>query len=211
MGDIIKGIEFLGIPATIAIILVGIFLILQVIGELCELKGKIVPEFMKIRKYFKRKKQEKKEREDRLKRIDEKFASFETHYSAENIAKRDKWMDWVEERAIKYDESIIKLTENLIAITDALTKNTEMTEEMFIQDSRTIILAFAERAGQKDLVVSREEFNRVFKVYNKYEKFLEDHNKTNGEVDIAIKVIQEGYELRLKNHSFLEDLRGYNT
>ena len=59
MGDIMKGIEFLGIPATIAIALVGLFLILQVIGELCELKGKIVPEFLKIRKYFKRKKQEK--------------------------------------------------------------------------------------------------------------------------------------------------------
>ena len=119
-------------------------------------------------------------------------------------------MDWVNDRADKYDESIDKLAKSLTAITEALTKNTEMTEEMYIQDSRTIILSFAERAGQKDLVVSREEFNRVFKVYNKYEQFLEDHNKTNGEIDIAIKVIQEGYEFRLKNHSFLEDLRGYN-
>ena len=56
MGDIIKGIEFLGIPATVAIVLVGTFLVLQIIGELCELKGKVVPEFLKIRKYFKRKK-----------------------------------------------------------------------------------------------------------------------------------------------------------
>ena len=210
MGDIIKSIEFLGIPATIAIALVGLFLILQVIGELCELKGKIVPEFLKIRKYFKRKKQEKEEQRERLKRIDEKFAAFEAHYNPENIAKRDRWMDWVNNRADKYDESIDKLTESLDAIIEALTKNTKMTEEMFIQDSRTIILSFAERAGQKDLVVSREEFNRVFKVYNKYEQFLEDHNKTNGEIDIAIKVIQEGYEFRLKNHSFLEEIRGYN-
>lgn len=211
MGDIIKGIEFLGIPATIAIALVGLFLLLQIIGELCELKGKIVPEFLKVRKYFKRRKEEKEERRERLKRIDEKFAAFEVHYNPENIAKRDRWMDWVNNRADKYDESIDKLAESLTAITEALNKNTEMTEEMFIQDSRTIILSFAEKVGNPGTIVSREECKRVFKVYDKYEQFLKDHDKTNGEVDIAIKVIQEGYEARLKNNSFLEDLRGYNN
>ena len=32
---------------------------MQVIGEVCEFKGKAVPELMKIRKYFKRRKEEK--------------------------------------------------------------------------------------------------------------------------------------------------------
>lgn len=211
MGDIMKGIEFLGIPTTVAIIIIGLFLIMNIIGEIAEWAGKVVPEFLKVRKYFKRKKDEKIEQQERLKRVDEKFAAFEMHYNPENIAKRDKWMDWVNDRADKYDESIDKLTKGLDAIVEALTKNTEMTEEMFIQDSRTIILSFAEKAAQKDLVVSREEFNRVFKVYNKYEQFLEDHNKTNGEVDIAIKVIQDGYKFRLQNHLFFEDLRGSNN
>lgn len=206
-----KGIEFLGIPTTVAIIIIGLFLIMNIIGEIAEWAGKVVPEFLKVRKYFKRKKDEKIEQQERLKRVDEKFAAFEVHYNPENIAKRDKWMDWVNARADKYDESIDKLTKGLDAIVEALTKNTEMTEEMFIQDSRTIILSFAEKAAQKDLVVSREEFNRVFKVYNKYEQFLEDHNKTNGEVDIAIKVIQDGYKFRLQNHLFFEDLRGSNN
>ena len=211
MGDVMKGIEFLGIPTTVAIIIIGLFLIMNIIGEIAEWAGKVVPEFLKVRKYFKRKKDEKIEQQERLKRVDEKFAAFEVHYNPENIAKRDKWMDWVNARADKYDESIDKLTKGLDAIVEALTKNTEMTEEMFIQDSRTIILSFAEKAAQKDLVVSREEFNRVFKVYNKYEQFLEDHNKTNGEVDIAIKVIQDGYKFRLQNHLFFEDLRGSNN
>lgn len=211
MGDIMKGIEFLGVPTTVAIIIIGLFLIMNIIGEIAEWTGKVVPEFLKVRKYFKRKKDEKIEQQERLKRVDEKFAAFEMHYNPENIAKRDKWMDWVNDRTDKYDESIDKLTKGLDAIVEALTKNTEMTEEMFIQDSRTIILSFAEKAAQKDLVVSREEFNRVFKVYNKYEQFLEDHNKTNGEVDIAIKVIQDGYKFRLQNHLFFEDLRGSNN
>ena len=59
MGDILKSIEFLGIPTTIAIALVGLFLIFQVIGEIIELFGKTAPELIKIRKYFKRKKEEK--------------------------------------------------------------------------------------------------------------------------------------------------------
>lgn len=205
MGDIIKGIEFLGIPATIAIALVGLFLVLQVIGELCELKGKIVPEFLKVRKYFKRKKQEKEAEKALLERLAEKLESFENHYNPDNIARRNEWMQWVNDRAEKYDEAVREISE----LTKALIKNTEMTEEMFIQDSRTIILSFAERIGNPDTIVSREECKRVFKVYNKYENFLEEHKKTNGEVDIAIKVIQDGYETRLKDNSFLEDLRGY--
>ena len=35
------------------------FVIMQIIGELLEFKGKVVPEFIKIRKYFSRKKQER--------------------------------------------------------------------------------------------------------------------------------------------------------
>ena len=34
---------------------------------------------------------------------------------------------------------------------------------------------------------------------------------TNGEVDIAYGVIQDAYKERLRDHTFLEDVRGYNT
>ena len=59
-------------------------------------------------------------------------------------------------------------------------------------------------------VVSREEFNRVFKIYDKYEKFLDERKLTNGEVDIAMNMIKESYENHMKNHTFVEDVRGYN-
>ena len=48
-------IEYLNLPAKVAIALVGLFLLLQIVGEVLELKGKVVPEFVKVRKYFKRK------------------------------------------------------------------------------------------------------------------------------------------------------------
>ena len=54
------------------------------------------------------------------------------------------------------------------------------------------------------------EFNRIFKTYKNYENFLEKHNMTNGEVDIAYRIIKESYEDHMKNHTFVEDIRGYN-
>lgn len=194
-----------GVPAVIITIVTIVFILMQVIGEIIEFKGKVAPEFMKVRKYFKRKKLEKQEKTQLLKTIAEKFSGFEKHYSPENIDKRNQWMDWVEERAVKYDESIERLTANQQAITDALNKNTLVTNKMFIQNCRTIIINFSEKAGDYNNVVTREEFNRVFNVYEEYEEFLAENNMTNGEVDIAIEVIREAYAHRLRNHSFFED------
>jgi len=55
----INFIEYLNIPVTIAFAIVIIFFVIQIIGEILEFKGKVVPEIMKIRKYFARKKQER--------------------------------------------------------------------------------------------------------------------------------------------------------
>ena len=118
-------------------------------------------------------------------------------------------MNWVNDRAIVYDESIIEISKNLSDVTQALKDNTRLTEEMFIQSSRDRIIDFATKVADEKVPVSREEFNRIFKVYDKYEKFLEDHKMTNGEIDIAYRIIKESYEQHMRNHSFIEDIRGY--
>lgn len=206
-------IEYLNLPTKVVIVLVGMLLILQIIGELLEFKGKIVPEFMKIRKYFTRRKREKEEMAQTLKDVQSLLNDVNAHYSEDNIAKRDKWMEWVNSRAIVYDSSIGeigKISENLTNVTQALKDCTRMTEEMFVQSSRDRIIDFASKVSNKDAVVSREEFNRIFKVYDKYESFLEEHQMTNGEVDVAYQLIRESYEEHMKNHTFIEDVRGYS-
>ena len=52
MITMINYIEYLDVPVTLGLIIIGAFLIMQVIGEILEFKGKVVPEFVKIRKYF---------------------------------------------------------------------------------------------------------------------------------------------------------------
>lgn len=192
-------------PTKIAFVLVCIFLVIQIIGELLEFKGKIVPEFIKIRKYFKRKKQEKKQTVDTLKQVQRLLNEVNQHYSQDNITKRNKWMEWVNSRAQVYDASVVELTE----LKEALAANNELTLDLYINTNRNRIIDFASKIANENTVVAREEFNRIFKVYNEYESILNKYNKTNGEVDIAYRVITESYEDHMKNHTFLEDVRGY--
>ena len=207
-------IEYLNIPEKTLLVLVGIFFVMQIIGELLEFKGKVVPEFFKIRKYFKRRKKEKNETKQLLEKVEELLSDVNAHYSADNIAKRDSWIQRVNDKSAIYDKSIGeigKISENLVEVTNALKNCTKMTEEMFVQSSRDRIIDFAAKAGNKDSMVSKEEFYRIFKIYKKYEDFLKEHEMTNGEVDIAYRIIQESYEQHIKNHTFIEDIRGYDV
>ena len=196
-------------PVKIGLIIVGCFLVMQIIGELLEFKGKVVPEFLKVRKYFARRKTEKNETVQTLKEVKQLLSDVNLHYSEDNITKRNEWMQWVNDRVKVYDDSFVEISKNLAGVTQALNDNTKLTEEMFIQSSRDRIIDFATKVADENLPVSREEFNRIFKVYTKYEKYLEEHEMTNGEVDIAYRIIKESYEIHMRNHSFIEDIRGY--
>lgn len=205
MGGLIDAIEFLGIPGSIAVALVVLYLIMQIIGELVELSGKVVPEFFKIRKYFARKKEEKKETAETLKEVRQLLQDVNKHYNNDNITQRNDWMSWVNDRATVYDSSVAELTE----LKESLRANNELTLDLYINVNRNRIIDFAGKVVNENVAVSREEFNRIFRVYNEYEEILERHNKTNGEVDVAIRIIREAYETHMRNHTFIEDIRGY--
>lgn len=211
MGGLMDAIEYLGIPGSIAIALVALFLIMQIIGEVAEVCGKIVPEFLKVRKYFKRKKEEKEKQEKLLEKLAEKLESFEGHYSPDNIARRNEWMQGVDDRAVNCGIQMADMTNTLVQVTQALNTNTKMTEDMFVESSRDRIISFAEKAADYDILLSREQFRRIDRVYQDYERFLEERGRQNGEVDIAYEAIQDGYRYRLQHHSFLEDIKGYKT
>lgn len=202
MGSLIDAIEYLSIPGTVAVVLIALFLIMQIIGEITELCGKVVPEFLKVRKYFKRKKEERIETMTTLKEVKQLLADVNKHYDDDNITKRNNWMCWVNDRAKVYDASIVELKEQF-------KENNAITLDLYINVNRNRILDFANRVINEDTPVSREEFNRIFKIYNEYEAILEKYGKTNGEVDIAFRIINESYEKHMRNHTFIEDIRGY--
>jgi hypothetical protein len=213
----IKYLEYLmeniNMPLAVAVAIIVAFVVMQLVGELLEFKGKAVPEFVKIRKFFARKKVEKQkiqnEREETaktLKEVKQLLNDVNQHYSADNIAKRDEWMQWVNDRVKVYDASIVELIE----LKEHFKENNAITLDMYININRNRILDFASKVVDGKCLVSREEYNRIFKIYEEYEETLEKYGKTNGEVDIAYRIINESYEEHMKKHSFIEDNRGWH-
>ena len=202
MGDIIKGIEFLGIPATVAIVLVGTFLVLQIIGELCELKGKVVPEFLKIRKYFKRKKEEKKEASKTLeeatktlKEVQERLNEINAHYDKDNIAKRNDWMNGVNTNIADNDKLIHSLVEKIDQLLDAHTsletqikqvKDNVLTNEA--DRLRSELFDCGNRCRRK-IRLHPEEMEHMRAVYDKYSNVLHQ----NGPGEAEFKFITDYY------------------
>lgn len=207
MNLIEDAIATLGIPGSIAVVLVMIFAVLQLIGEFIEAFGKVAPTFLKVRKIFIRRKQLLEEQTKTLKEVQELLQEVNKHYAPDNIAKRDDWMTWVNSRAEIYDQTIVDYRAAIEKITNSLDNNTKMTEQMFIESSRDRIIDFASKVLNPVSLVSREEFNRIFKIYQKYEEFLEEHNMSNGEVELNYSVIKEAYLDHLEGHKFVEDMR----
>ena len=179
---------------------------MQAIGEIVEFKSKvIVPEFMKVRKYFARKRQERetaKETVATLKEVKDLLANVNQHYSEDNITMRDNWMRSV-------DEGLAESKAHWYELTLKIDKNNEDTRSLLIDSKRNEIINFANKVIDENSPVTREQFNRIFKIHNEYEEIIKSNNLTNGEVDIAFRIIKESYETHMRNHTFIEDIRGY--
>lgn len=198
-------LECLNAPAIVVVILAAVFLGIQIIGEFLEFKGKVVPEFVKIRKYFKRKKTERETLRvlpETLQKVQESLDNMNKHYSDDNIAMRDAWIQNVNDKLAEHDNWRKDFDEKL-------DKNTDVTLSILIDNKRTAIIDFAAKVVDENAPVTHEQFKRAFKLHEEYEEIIKEHNMTNGEVDIAYRIITESYENHLRNRTFIEDVRGY--
>ncbi len=200
-------IEYLNIPVKVAIVLIGAFLIMQLVGEILEFKGKVVPEFVKVRKIFTRRKKEREMMQRMEKTLDQVQTTMDElnqHYSTDNIQMRDEWIKRVNSKLDQYDASMAELDRKL-------DKNNSDTLSILVDNKRSAIISFASMVIDETKPVTKEQFNRIFKLYEEYEAIISANGMTNGEVDIAIRIIREAYENHLRNHSFIEDIRGYGV
>lgn len=202
-------LAYLKVPGGVALVLIIVFGIIQIIGDICSAKGKIVPEFMKlivkIREHRKRKRDEKQklcEVNTTLARVETLLAKVDSHYDEDNIAKRDAWMQNVNTKEKLYDTAIAELQKEMKL-------NTLITRDIQIELKRNAIINFARVAIKTDEPITREQFNRIYKIYDEYETIIRENNLTNGEVDVAKRLIDEAYEEHMRNGTFLEDKRGF--
>lgn len=199
-------IEYLNIPSKVAIALVVLFFTLQVIGEFLSFKGKAVPEIVSLRKYFARKKAERetiRKMPEMMSEVKSLLDDVKKHYGEDNIAMRDDWIKSVNKKLEENDKFVKDINEKLI-------ENGKDITSILIDNKRNDIINFASHVIDENYKVTREQFNRMFRIYEEYEQIIKERNMTNGEVDIAQRIIQESYEKHMKNHSFIEDVRGYD-
>lgn len=202
MGDLLKGIEYVGVPTTIAILIVGLFLVFQIIGEIVEFSGKVVPEFFKVRKYFKRKKQEKEEAEGKAKEtaktlgeVKKLLSDVNSHYSKDNITKRNNWMKGVDKSVENNDKLIQALDGKIDQILEA---NKNLTDEL-AQVKNNVLENEADRLRselfdcgnrcRRKIRLHPEEMDHIREVYNKYSKVL----KQNGPGEKEFNFITDYY------------------
>jgi hypothetical protein len=196
-------LEYLKIPAVVGIVIIGLLLVMQLIGEIIEFKGKTAPEFMKWRKYFKRKREERKVLKElpiKIQEFNETLSKFNKHYSPENIKKRNDWMAHINDKEEVYDTEIDKLSK-------LLAKVNQTVVDIQIDNKRSQIINFASMVSDESIPVTREQFNRILKMYNDYERIISENNMTNGEIEIAYSIIVKAYKKHMEDHSFVEDLQ----
>lgn len=204
-------ISKMNVPVWVIVLMAG-FGLMQGIGEFLEFKGRIVPDCMKIRKWFARRRKEKcaisemtelmpslKRMPETLEKTTALLESVDGHYSKDNITMRDNWMMGV-------NNNIDEIHRWMQEMTAKLDKNSEDTLEIRIENMRSTVIDFAAYVGKEENPVTKEQFNRVFKLYDKYEALLVANNRTNGEVDVAIGIIKDSYAKHLLEHTFIEDL-----
>ena len=89
---------------------------MQLVGEILEFKGKVVPEFVKVRKIFTRRKKEREmmqKMEKTLDRVQATMDELNQHYSTDNIQMRDEWIKRVNSKLDQYDASMAELDRKL--------------------------------------------------------------------------------------------------
>ena len=192
MGDLFKAIEYLGIPMTVSIVLVVIFLAFQIIGEIVEFFGKVVPEFFKVRKYFKRKKQEKQEAKQKatetaqtLAEVKQLLSDVNSHYSKDNITKRNNWMQGVDQSV----ENNEKLIQTLGGKMDKILESHEHLKNELGQVKSNVLENEADRLRaelfdcgnrcRRNIRLHPEEMEHIRVVFNKYSNVL--HQNGPGE------------------------------
>lgn len=195
MGDLLKGIEYLGIPTTIAITLVVLFIVLQIIGEITEVFGKVVPEFLKVRKYFSRRKREKEENQQMIKKCKELLSEFNSHYDEDNITKRDKWMNKVDNSVKNNDQFIQALDikiDKLLSDNENLKIQLEQVKSNVLENEADRLRSELFDCGnrcRRNIRLHPEEMEHIRVVYHKYSDVL----KQNGPGETEFNFITDYY------------------
>ena len=100
----------------------------------------------------------------------------------------------------KHVEDMKKSDEHDAEMRNDIKELTDLFVNKQINDYRWEIINLADKISGKKFV-SKECLRHAISTYEKYEKIIEEHGLSNGEVEISIEVIKESYQNKLKDGS----------
>lgn len=182
--------EKMGVPGTVISVIAFVLLVAGAIKEFTNSFSTFKKVFNWIKGIGERAKAKKEAREKMQQSLLEAqkiITDFSVHYSEDNISQRDQWMNWVNQKAEEYNSTLDNINKRL-------EKLDMITEETRLDQQRNAILDFAARVNSPQYDYSREHYRKIFKTIETYEKYIEDNNLTNGEVDAAVEKIEKAYD-----------------
>lgn len=132
----------------------------------------------------------------------------------EKLGLETKWM----RRQREEHELLLNTSKNLIALQerhaedmkksdrldaemrDDIKKLTDLFVDKQINDYRWEIINLADKIASGK-TVSKECLRHAISTYEKYEKIISEHGLVNGEVEISIEIIKEGYQKKCLHYS----------
>lgn len=189
--------ERLGVPGAVISVIAFVLLVAGAIKEFVTSFStfkKVFNWIKGIKKRIKKKKEARQKLEQSLLEAQKIIKDFSIHYSEDNISQRNNWISWVNNQAEDYNKTLASIDNTLSSLKKKLDKTTILAEETSLNQKRLSVLEFAARVNNPRYDYSKEYFLKMKKIIEEYEKYIEENNISNGEIDQAIKVIEEAYE-----------------
>lgn len=193
--------ERLGVPGAVISVIAFVLLVAGAIKEFVTSFStfkKVFNWIKGIKKRIKEKKEAREKMQQSLLDAQKIIKDFSIHYSEDNISQRNNWISWVNNQAEDYNKTLASIDNTLSSLKKKLDKTTILAEETSLNQKRLSVLEFAARVNNPRYDYSKEYFLKMKKIIEEYEKYIEENNISNGEIDQAIKVIEEAYEEKEK-------------
>lgn len=193
--------ERLGVPGAVISVIAFVLLVAGAIKEFTNSFStfkKVFNWIKGIKKRIKEKKEVRERMQQSLLEAQKIIKDFSVHYSEDNISQRDNWINWVNSQAEDYNKTLASIDNTLSSLKEKLDKTTNLAEETSLNQKRLSVLEFAARVNNPRYDYSKEYFLKMKKIIEEYEKYIEENNISNGEIDQAIKVIEEAYKEKEK-------------
>ena len=196
--------EKMGVPGAVISVIAFVLLVAGAIKEFTNSFNtfkKVFNWIKGIKKRIKEKKEAREKMQQSLLDAQKIIKDFGVHYSEDNISQRNNWMNWVNNQAEDYNKTLASIDNTLSSFKEKLEgfdvkleKTTNLAEETSLNQKRLSVLEFAARVNNPRYDYSKEYFLKMKKIIEEYETYIEENNISNGEIDQAIKVIEQAYK-----------------